>query len=87
LKKIICAIMLLAISAGSSAQWGPPKLVSPVVEGNNITVRFKAPKAIKVELTGDFLPSKETKTDFGTFMLPAPVEMKEGKDGIPGGSA
>ena len=87
MNKIICAIMLLALSAGLSAQWGPPRPVSPEVKGNNITVRFKAPKAIKVELTGDFLPSKETKTDYGTFMLPAPVEMKEGKDGIPGGYA
>ncbi len=73
---------LLCWCSGLNAQFGTPALVSPEIDGNNITIRFRAPKAIKVEVTGDFLPSREVKTDFGTFMMPAPVEMSEGENGI-----
>jgi enterochelin esterase-like enzyme len=82
MKKIKLCSAALLISASIFAQFGPPKLISPEVKGNNITVRFRAPKAIKVELTADFLPTKETKTNFGTYPMPVPVEMTEGKDGI-----
>jgi len=82
MKKLFLLSSALIISAGLSAQFGPPRLVSPEMNGNTITFRFRAPKAIKVELNGDFLPAKEQKTDFGTFMMPAPVEMTEGKEGV-----
>jgi len=82
MKKTILFLTVFLLGATAMAQFGAPRLVSPEVNGNNITIRFKAPKAIKVEVTGDFLPSKETKTDFGTFMMPAPVEMTEGKEGV-----
>lgn len=82
MKKIISFTTALLFTLCVSGQWGPPRLISPEVKGNDITIRFRAPKAIKVELVGDFLPSRETKTAYGTFMLPAPVEMTEGKDGI-----
>lgn len=82
MKRLILFYIAFTFSAGVFAQRGMPKLVSPEVKDQNITFRFKAPKSIKVELSGDFLPTKEVKTERGTFMMPAPVVMTEGKDGI-----
>ncbi len=82
MKKTMLLSVALFTCAGLFAQFGPPRLVSPELNADSIIFRFRAPKAIRVELNGDFLPTKETKTNFGTFMMPAPVEMKEGKDGI-----
>jgi enterochelin esterase family protein len=82
MKKTMLLSAALFACAGLFAQFGPPRLVSPELNADSIIFRFRAPKAIRVELNGDFLPTKETKTNFGTFMMPAPVEMKEGKDGI-----
>lgn len=82
MKRQILFLAALLIPAGIFAQFGPPRLISPEMNADSIVFRFRAPKAIKVELNGDFLPAKPNKTSFGTFMAPAPVEMKEGKDGI-----
>lgn len=82
MNKAILFSAVLFTCTGLFAQFGPPRLVSPELNADSITFRFLAPKAIKVELNGDFLPAKETKTNFGTFMMPAPVEMKEGKEGV-----
>jgi enterochelin esterase-like enzyme len=77
---LLSALLISCISL--FAQFGPPRLVSPEMQADSITFRFLAPKAIKVELNGDFLPTKPTKTNFGTFNMPVPVEMKEGKEGV-----
>jgi enterochelin esterase-like enzyme len=82
MKKTMFLSAALFACAGLFAQFGPPRLVSPELNADSITFRFRAPKAIKVELNGDFLPKKPMKTNFGTFDMPEPVEMKEGKDGI-----
>ncbi|MBN1790534.1 MAG: esterase [Bacteroidales bacterium] len=82
MKKLSLLSLAFLIHVSLFAQFGPPRLVSPELNADSIIFRFRAPKAIRVELNGDFLPAKETKTNFGTFMVPAPVEMKEGKDGV-----
>ena len=82
MKKLLSLTAALLTCSAVFAQFGPPPLVSPEINADSITFRFRAPKAIMVELNGDFLPAKPMKTSFGTFMMPAPVEMKEGKDGI-----
>jgi enterochelin esterase-like enzyme len=82
MKKLTIISLSLLLNVAIFAQFGPPRLVSPELSADSVTFRFRAPKAIKVELNGDFLPAKATKTSFGTFMMPVPVEMKEGKDGV-----
>ncbi|MBN1185185.1 MAG: esterase, partial [Bacteroidales bacterium] len=82
MKKTFLFGFIVYVCAGLNAQFGPSPLKSPEMSGDSITFRFRAPKAIKVELNGDFLPAKPQKTNFGTFMVPAPVEMKEGKEGV-----
>ena len=61
MKKInfILALFIINISAfAQQALWGQQNIVSPEIhENNTVTFRLKAPKAIKVEVTGDFLPA------------------------------
>ena len=83
MKGIVFTLITLIFSVPLFAQFGgPPRLVSPEIDGNNIIIRFRAPKAIKVEINGDFLPELEVETPMGTMMRPAPVEMKQGEDGV-----
>ena len=58
-------------------------MVSPEVHDNNtVTFRLKAPKAVKVQVTGDFLPTQKIQTPFGEFDGPGVADLKEGKDGV-----
>ena len=41
-----------------------------------------APKAIKVQVTGDFLPTQKMETQFGLVDVPGTVDLKEGKEGV-----
>ena len=57
--------MLAALSAclSASAQqalWSGPSVDSPVINADGtVTFRYQAPKAVKVEVTGDFLPTQK----------------------------
>ncbi|GAB6393740.1 MAG: esterase [Bacteroidales bacterium] len=51
--------------------WGGQSIASPEVRGDNtVTFRFLAPKAVKVQVTGDFLPE------------PGIADLKEGEGGV-----
>lgn len=64
------------------ALWGSAPVVSPEIHDNNtVTFRLKAPKAVKVEVTGDFLPKEKVDTPYGTFDAPGVAQLVE-KDGI-----
>lgn len=73
MKKLAIAIASLCIGLSVHAQqalWGGLSVESPVINADGtVTFRFMAPKAVKVEVTGDFLP-----TGVG--------ELKEGKGGV-----
>ncbi len=60
MKKInfILALIIINISAfAQQALWGQQNMISPEIhENNTVTFRLRAPKAVKVEVTGDFLP-------------------------------
>lgn len=54
----ICMMVLLMPLAALAQQalWGGPKLISPEIhENKTVTFRIKAPKAVKVQVLGDFL--------------------------------
>lgn len=78
--------MLLVCCASIFAQqalWGGAPVVSPEIHDNNtVTFRLKAPKAVKVQVTGDFLPTQKIKTPFGEFDGPGVADLKEGKEGV-----
>ena len=75
-------MMALATNA-QQALWGRAAVVSPEINAEKtVTFRIHAPKAIKVEVTGDFLPTQKMETQWGTFDVPGVAELKEGKDGV-----
>ena len=90
MKKIAIVLAALAIGLSANAQqalWGGPSVESPVINADGtVTFRFQAPKAVKVEVTGDFLPTQKMEVEFGgnkmTYDAPGVGELKEGKGGV-----
>lgn len=53
-----CAILIAASASAQQALWGGPKVVSPEINPDNtVTFRLQAPKAVKVQVAGDFIGS------------------------------
>ncbi|MDO4462672.1 MAG: alpha/beta hydrolase-fold protein [Bacteroidia bacterium] len=86
MKKYIfmAAALFMGVSAfAQQALWGRASVVSPEINSNKtVTFRIQAPKAIKVQVTGDFLPTQKMDTPFGVFDVPGVADLVEGKDGI-----
>ena len=61
MKRFITAAVAVMIAISASAQqalWGGSKVVSPEIHpDNSVTFRLHAPKAVKVQVTGDFIGS------------------------------
>jgi len=85
MKKITTLFAAMLIGMPSFAQqalWGSPQLVSPEINPDNtVTFRLRAPKAVKVQVTGDFLPNRKIDTPFGEFDAPGSADLAE-KNGI-----
>ena len=67
--------------------WGGASVESTVVnEDGTVTFRYKAPKAVKVTVSGDFLPTQKMTFNMEgqerTFDVPGVAELKEGQFGI-----
>ena len=75
--------LLFAVSAfAQQALWGGSQIVSPEInQDNSVTFRLHAPKAVKVQVTGDFLPTQKVETPFGSYDAPGYADLTE-KDGI-----
>jgi len=86
MKKILifaAAMMSVAFALAQQALWGGSQIVSPDIhEDGTVTFRLKAPKAVKVQVTGDFLPTQHVNTPFGEFDTPGIADLTEGKEGI-----
>lgn len=79
----LLAIAVAGLSASAQqALWGGSQLVSPEVHPDNtVTFRIAAPKAVRVQVTGDFLPTQKMNTPFGEFDAPGTADLVE-KDGV-----
>ena len=76
-------MLMCAMTFAQQALWGGAPVVSPEIHNDNtVTFRLKAPKAVKVQVTGDFLSPQTIQTPKGEFAIPGTVDMKEGKEGI-----
>ncbi len=90
MKKIITIAAALLVAGSAFAQqalWGGASVESPVVnEDGTVTFRYQAPKAVKVTVSGDFLPTQRMTFKMGdqemTYDAPGVGELKEGKNGI-----
>ena len=79
LTALIVALLIGVTMFAQQALWGSAPVVSPEIHGNNtVTFRFKAPKAVRVQLTGDFLPVQKN----AKFEAPGIVDLKEGREGV-----
>ena len=71
MKKILILAVALISSLAATAQqalWGSAPVVSPEINPDKtVTFRLKAPDAVKVQVTGDFLPTQKIKTPYGDF--------------------
>ena len=90
MKKIItiAAVLLMAGSAfAQQALWGGASVESPVINPDGtVTFRYQAPKAVKVTVSGDFLPTQKMIFKMGdqeiSYDAPGVGELKEGQYGI-----
>ena len=84
----IAAALLVAGSAfAQQALWGGASVESPVINPDGtVTFRYQAPKAVKVTLSGDFLPTQKMTFKMGdqemVFDAPGVAELKEGRNGV-----
>jgi len=85
MRKISLLIVALTVGTCCYAQqalFGGNAIVSPEIhEDNTVTFRVQAPKAISVQVTGDFLPSQKTQTAFGIADGPGVANLEE-KNGV-----
>lgn len=81
---ILFAMLLFSLTAFSQqALFGGQNIISPEVHDNHtVTFRFYAPKAVKVQVTGDFLPTQKMQTPYGEFDGPGGADLTEGKEGV-----
>lgn len=83
LSSIVVALLMCTLTFAQQALWGGAPVVSPEIHDNNtVTFRLKAPKAVKVQVTGDFLPTQKIATPMEEFDGPGFADLKEGKDGV-----
>jgi enterochelin esterase family protein len=86
MKHTIFLALFLMLSAPAFAQQalsGGQNIVSPEINPDNtVTFRFRAPKAVEVKVTGDFLPTQKVETARGTYDAPGVADLKEGEGGV-----
>lgn len=86
MKKFFTILAAAAVCLSASAQqalWGGASVKSPEINADGtVTFRYVAPKAVKVEVTGDFLPTQKIQTPFGEFDGPGVGVLKEGEKGV-----
>ena len=85
---LVLAVAIIGLNAyAQQALWGGPQVESPVINADGtVTFRYQAPKAVKVEVTGDFLPTQKMEVEFNgnkmSFDAPGVRELKEGQNGV-----
>lgn len=84
---LACALMLTVGAFAQQALWGGGQITSPEINADNsVTFRFVAPKAIKVQVTGDFLPTQHIEYELDgrkvSFDAPGVADLKEGEGGV-----
>ena len=84
----VSAALLISAAAFAQQALGPGTgLVSPEINpDHSVTFRLFAPKAVKVEVTGDFLPTRPIQYTIDgktlTYDAPGVAPLKEGRDGV-----
>ncbi|MBQ5576110.1 MAG: esterase, partial [Bacteroidales bacterium] len=85
-KTAIFAALLALGCASANAQeklFNQASVQSPVINNDGtVTFNLYAPKAVKVEVSGDFLPKTTVETPFGPQESTIPAPLTEGANGV-----
>ena len=84
-RNLMVALLLLVSGVVSAQQnlWHRVAVVSPEVNDDcSVTVRYFAPNAQSVEVTGDFLPEKSVDTPYGTMNVPGSASLTRLDNGV-----
>lgn len=80
---IVCMLLLSLSAFSQQALWGGAQIISPEVNpDHSVTFRFMAPGADTVQITGDFLPTRKMKTQWGEFDGPGKANLIKGDKGV-----
>lgn len=81
---IALSIFLISLNAiGQEALFGGQEIVSPDIhDDSSVTLRFMAPKADSVQVTGDFVPTVKINTPYGEMSIPGKVDLIKNELGI-----
>lgn len=86
MKKLITLavfLLLCTVAFAQQAIWGGQPLTSPEIhDDHTVTFRLYAPKAVKVQIVGDFLSTQKSDSPFGKVDVPTMADLKEGKNGV-----
>lgn len=78
----ILALSFVQVSAQNSMLGGRTENSPEINADGSVTFRYYAPKAVTVQLRGDFFPKTQMETAYGSFEVSPYVDMKEGPDGV-----
>ncbi len=79
-KHLLTLVFVFAciMTQAQQALWDGSPIVSPEIHPDNtVTFRLFAPKAVKVQVTGDFLPPQKVRTPRGDADAPGTADMIE----------
>jgi enterochelin esterase family protein len=80
---ITVTIFLCLPAFAQQALWGGQDIISPEIHPDNrVSFRLQAPQAVKVEISGDFLPLQKMETPFGNFDAPGSAELTKNEQGV-----
>ena len=85
---ILTAALLAGAAAFAQQALGPASgIISPEINpDHSVTFRYRGPKAVTVQLTGDFLPTQAIEYEQNgqkmVYEAPGVVDLKEGRDGM-----
>jgi len=86
MKKLTLFFVFAMACIGIHAQqalWGAGEIVSTQINSDNtVTFRLNAPQAVKVEVTGDFLPVQKQTTPSGTVDVPGTAQFAKNDKGV-----
>jgi len=87
MKKLIISVFTLCMGCGTvfgqQALFGGQMPLSPEIHADKtVTFRCMAPNAQKVQITGDFLPTKKIDTPMGQFDAPGVVDLTKDDKGV-----
>lgn len=82
--QILAAALLLHLGCfAQQALFGGQMPLSPEIHADKtVTFRCMAPEAHKVQITGDFLPTKKVDTPMGKYDMPRVADLKKDEKGV-----